>query len=287
MQFWYQNRRQRDARALNAAQIMGATSSAPEGTSHAESILQQLRTLNEARRTFGIHQQPCARAARPAVSPSPPPLAGYPMGPTYCASSAAAMGLVPRPSISAAQMGAGAPPPYLSYLAMTHMAHPPAYALSEEHQMLGHPAPPRDMMLQQAMMPQQPMAGYGHMAHLAPGVCGLQMAMGPQVPQPHMFQGPMVACNPHMPQHMQHMPAHPGHPGHLNTAMMHGLTPHYGAVPHHLSPNQACSPDAQQPYPMGPHPVLAMAVTARLSEHEQYPHPHPEMTLGCAPPHDV
>jgi len=193
VQFWYQNRRQRDARALKAAQLM-ASSGAKEGTSHAESILEQLRTLNEARRTLGIHQQPCARAPRPAASPTS--LAGYPMGPTaYCASTAAAMGLVPLASMSPVQMAAGAPPPYLCY---PHMAHPPTYALPEQHPMLlaGHPVPAHVMMPQQAMVTQQPpMAGYGHMA--------IQMALGMRAHQGHLLQGPMVACNPHM----QHMPA--------------------------------------------------------------------------------
>jgi len=284
VQFWYQNRRQRDARALKAAQLMAA-SGAPEGTSHAESILEQLRTLNEARRTLGIHQQPCARAPRPAASTTS--LAGYPMGPTaYCASTAAAMGLVPLASMSAAQMAAGAPPPYFCYPGMAHMAHPPTYALPEEHPLLlaGHPVPAR-MMPQQAMMTQQPpMAGHGHMGHLAPG---LQLAMGLQPHPAHLLQGPMMTCNPHMPPHMQQVPAHPGPPGYLghpNAAMV-----HYGAVPHHLPPGQHAqvrSPDGPQPYPMGPHSA-AVAVTSPHSGREHYPHPNTEMTLGHAPAHEV
>jgi len=204
VQFWYQNRRQRDTRALKAAKNMDGSSDVLEGTSHAEAILQQLRTLNEARRTLGIHQQPCVRAPRPGSAP----LAGYPMAPTaYSASTAAAMGLVPLASMPAAQMAAGAPPPYLCYPAMARMEHPSAYTFPEQHQMLpvaGHPVPARALMPQQAMMPQQPsMAGYGHMGHMA-----LQMALGPYAHQAHLPQFPITACNPHMQPRMQHMPGH-------------------------------------------------------------------------------
>ena len=57
VQFWYQNRRQRDSRALKAVQ---ASASGPEspGSSHAEVILQQLAAAAQTRRTLGIHQQP-------------------------------------------------------------------------------------------------------------------------------------------------------------------------------------------------------------------------------------
>lgn len=61
VQFWFQNRRQRDSRALKAAQLAPEDADDKQsgaGTTNAQAILDQLRMMNEARQSLGHASKP-------------------------------------------------------------------------------------------------------------------------------------------------------------------------------------------------------------------------------------
>jgi len=199
VQFWFQNRRQRDSRALKASQLAPSSAESQQGgtsTSNADAILEQLRMMNQARNS--IH------SAAPAV-PAHLYTAGQPTPGVYMPNQ---MSMQTAAVVQMQQMGAQMYPSHLhAHPSLAHYPPQLPLALPQQH-MFSHPgliAPTQQNTLSshQGLAPQPPAATAATLRQ--------QQFMAQQMHQMHqMHQMQQIQPYAHVPVaaaaagHMQH-----------------------------------------------------------------------------------
>lgn len=256
VQFWFQNRRQRDSRALKAAQLAPDDADGKHsgvGTTNAQAILEQLRMMNEARHSLSHSSKAAGQmvAAQPYVP-----------------------GQMLTPMFVPGQMLTGA-----SIVKLPAMAG----------QM--YPGPPHGMPHAMSMLPQMS----GMMQHLQPHqlqhlLSQAQQATAQQpIPSPIMQQHMAHMLHLQMPGHVSQLQAYMHHIGQQpqtvlaspSMAQMIGMTPagSYGSAP-------PVQPDSDPPVAGGPASAFSMPSVRSSSENNEDVAAATMMGLGLTKSHD-